>query len=158
MTRRPLPWGWLALSFMGYGVIGFSIATIASLYFLPFAKLLIACLTLAAFLVLILTFTVPVGAGLMVGCVIAFSAAFILRAAYFWNFILYFWSDSALRILYVVVLGVALGTAWTGVGALVGARNNLVEGYKKIHTFLILMVVTLSGLGAGWSIVWWLHR
>lgn len=158
MTRQSIPWGWLALSFIGYGVIGFSIATIAALYFLPITHLLLACFTLTALLVLILTFSPAIGAGLIVGCTIAFSAAFILRVAYFWNFILYFWSDSARRIWYLVVLGVALGTVWSGVAALIGARNELIEGVRKLHAFLVLVIVTLLGLGVGWAIGWWVQR
>jgi hypothetical protein len=152
MSKKPIPWGWLILGFLGYGIVGFALLAVGNFFTLPLGAELVLSLSLAALLALVLTFSATIGTGLLVLLAIGFSASVIFCAAYLWNFVLYFWSNSLLRIVYLVGLGVGLGTVWAGVRGLLGARNELIKVCRKLRTFWILAATSVGGLGLGWLV------
>jgi len=152
MKNRAIPWRWLLLSFLGYGMIGFSCAALLLIFSLPFVISFPVSIVLTLLVALVLSFAAPVGTALMIMMTVALSAGLVVLATYFWNYVLYFWSHSILRSLYWLALLLASGLIWLGISALVRARNKLVKSFRKPYTFLVLAATSSLGLIAGWLI------
>jgi hypothetical protein len=152
MRSRAIPWVWLLISFLGYGIIGFSSAALLLIFSVPFAVFFSVSLILASLVALALSFAAPWGAALAISFAVALSAGLVLLATYFWDYVLYFWSQSVFKILYWGGLAVGVGVVWFGISTLVHARHELIKSFRKFQTFLILASTSLAGLIVGWLI------
>ncbi|UBF25764.1 hypothetical protein K9N68_30145 [Kovacikia minuta CCNUW1] len=152
MRSRAIPWVWLFISFLSYGIIGFSSAALLLIVSVPFVVFFPVSLILASLVALVLSFAAPWGTALAISFGIALSAGLVLLATYFWDYVLYFWSQSVYKILYWGGLAIWVGVVWFGISTLVHARHELIKSFRKSQTFLILASTSLSGLIIGWLI------